>query len=106
MKTLRRGVAASRARALARARAGRPSARRHEDMPVFTRELEVRSDTYDPESRTFSMVLTTGEAVLRRTWSGEPFMESLSLNDGAVRTKRLDRGIAILDEHGFSGLKD
>lgn len=77
------------------------------DMPALARAAELRPETWDAKTRSFQMVLSTGAAVLRRSWwSGESWIEELSLEPGHFRTERLDAGIAILAEHGDTPLSD
>ncbi len=72
--------------------------------PTHVREVEVRPETWDEESRTLEIVWTTGAAVTRRDWwTGERWVEELSLEADHVRLGRLNGGAPLLDSHWSYG---
>ena len=77
------------------------------DLPPLVLEGRIELGTVDQESRTVSMVWSTGAGVPRRRLFGEPFMEELSLDKAHVRLERLASGRApVLNAHGQWDLRD
>lgn len=61
--------------------------------------------SYDEADRSFDVVWSTGAAVVRPdAFDGGYFMESLSMEPGAVRLERLNDGAPLLDSHNTSGM--
>ena len=81
---------------------GMPKRRDVVQMPPLSFRATV--DSIDAEARTVELIFTTGASVERRDyWTGESFLEKLSLERGAVRVERLDAGAPLLDSHnGYS----
>lgn len=78
---------------------------RKEQMPNLKGKAFFRPETVDRENMTVEVVFTTGEAGIRQTWWSDPFEESLEVTNKAVRAKRLDKGLSILDSHNrYSGV--
>lgn len=73
-------------------------------MQTETRKLPFQPTTLDPETGRVRVTWTTGAPVLRRDAKG-PFLEILSLDDGAVDLSRLIGG-PVLDTHRQQSLGD
>jgi len=74
-------------------------------MPALSFRASVAS--IDEEARTVELIFTTGASVERRDfWTGESFIEKLSLSRSAVRTDRLDAGAPLLDSHNGYSVRD
>jgi hypothetical protein len=76
-------------------------------MPLdgsLTRRADTRPNSYNPETRTFEAVISTGAGVQRRDARG-PYIERLSLDPSHVDLSRL-RGAPVLNTHRQSGLGD
>jgi hypothetical protein len=67
---------------------------------VLTRRAAgARVNSFDPETRTFTAIASSGAPVVRRDWEGE-WIELLSMKAGSIRLDRLKSGRApILDSH-------
>lgn len=73
-----------------------------------TNTMMMRAATFVPssineEQRTVDVVFTTDTPVPMSTWRLGNFIETLSHEKGHVRTKRLDAGVPILDNHNQWG---
>jgi phage major head subunit gpT-like protein len=61
----------------------------------------------DDESRTVELIFTTGAAVQRMDWwTGERYIEVLSLDPAHVRLDRLNDGAPLLDSHSAYSVAD
>jgi hypothetical protein len=79
-------------------------------MPMTTAGLlQTRAmfapETIDVEERTVELVWTTGAQVRRASWSRGDYIEELSVQPGAVRLDRLNRGAPLLDAHDSFSLR-
>lgn len=74
-------------------------------MPMQVRAMPISG--VDKEKRTCEMVFSTGAAVRRRDWwTGERYMEVLSLEPGHVRMDRFKNGaVNIIDTHDQWSIK-
>jgi hypothetical protein len=69
-------------------------------LPTLQRQAALLPQSLDPTQRTVEVVWTTGARVRRQgIWDPEPWLEELSLADGAVDLARLNAGAAVLDSH-------
>lgn len=67
------------------------------------RALDVVPGSYDAETRTVAVVWSTGADVSRSDWSGNRWVERLSMEPKAIRLGRLNSGAPLLDSHdGYS----
>lgn len=74
-------------------------------MPMHTRSAALPAGGYDPETREFDLVASTGADVVRVDWAtGRRYVERLDVA-GADLT-RLDGGASILDSHSARRLAD
>lgn len=62
-------------------------------------------ETINVEERTVELVWTTGAMVKRADWARGEYMEELSLQPGAVRLDRLNKGGPLLDAHDSYSLR-
>jgi hypothetical protein len=62
-------------------------------------------ETINVEARTVELVWTTGAKVKRADWARGDYMEELSLQAGAVRLDRLNKGAPLLDAHDSYSLR-
>jgi hypothetical protein len=62
-------------------------------------------ETINVEERTVELVWTTGAQVRRASWSRGDYIEELSLQPGAVRLDRLNKGGPLLDAHDSYSLR-
>jgi len=105
-----------------------PTARRMEQAPVMAKRsapavagavpqmiemgplvlrAEVRADRIDKEARTAEVVFSTGAAVERFDWwTGKRYVETLSLEPGHVRLKRINNSAPLLDAHSSYELRN
>jgi len=57
-------------------------------------------ETLDVEARTVEVVFTTGQAGRRYDWNTDTdYIEELEVTPKAVRTRRLDKGLSVIDSH-------
>ena len=69
---------------------------RHRSLGLATRKGSLP----DPAARTVEVIFTTGAAVARRDWwTGERYLEELSLESDHVRLRRLQNGAPLLAVH-------
>lgn len=67
------------------------------------RTARVRSASFDADAYTIEVVWTTGaRAPMYDHWTGEGFIEELSLKTGHVRLDRLNAGAPFIDTHDSS----
>lgn len=67
------------------------------------RTARVRSASFDADAYTIEVVWTTGaRAPMYDAWTGEGFIEELSLKSGHVRLDRLNAGAPFIDTHDSS----
>jgi hypothetical protein len=77
------------------------------ELPRFERQATLLPETFNAETRTLDVVWTTGARVKRSSfWSGETWLEELSLADGAVDLARLNDGAPVLDSHKAWGVRN
>jgi len=77
------------------------------EMGPMLRQAEVRADRIDPEARTAEVVFSTGAAVDRFDWwTGKRYIETLSLEPGHVRLKRINNSAPLLDAHSSYELRN
>jgi len=62
-------------------------------------------ETINVEERTVELVWTTGAQVRRASWARGDYIEELSLQPGAVRLDRLNKGGPLLDAHDSYSLR-
>jgi hypothetical protein len=74
------------------------------DGLLQTRAMFV-PETINVEERTVELVWTTGARVKRADWARGEYMEELSLQPGAVRLDRLNKGGPLLDAHHSYSLR-
>ena len=68
-------------------------------------DVRLMPETVDAEARTVELVWSTGAMVRRRdTWTGKPYDEVLSLEEGHVDLSRLNGGAPLLNTHGAHDL--
>jgi len=81
------------------------AAPRASDITLNTRLASFASptpQTVDDDERTVDVVMSTGAPVNRSDYEGD-YIEALSLDRGAVRLDRLNRGAPLLDSHRYWG---
>jgi hypothetical protein len=67
------------------------------------RKARLRSASFDADAYTIEVVWTTGaRAPMYDAWTGEGFLEELSLKSGHVRLERLNAGAPFIDTHDSS----
>lgn len=67
------------------------------------RSARLRSASFDADAFTIDVVWTTGaRAPMYDPWSGEGYLEELSLKTGHVRLDRLNAGAPFIDAHDSS----
>lgn len=74
------------------------------DGLLQTRAMFV-PETINVEARTVELVWSTGARVKRADWARGDYMEELSLQPGAVRLDRLNKGGPLLDSHESYSLR-
>lgn len=75
------------------------------DLPPLSLRAEVKS--VNDDSRTVDLVFSTGAPVERMDWwTGKRYIETLSLEEGAVRIERLNEGGPLLDAHSAFSVGD
>jgi hypothetical protein len=73
-------------------------------LPLGQTRAAFRPSTLDAAARTIELTWTTGARVRRTGWDG-PWLEELSLEDGAVELARLNNGASLLAGHNAWGLE-
>jgi len=63
-------------------------------------------ETWNAEARTIEIVWSTGAEVVRHPFFGEPFVERLSMAEGAVDLGRLQNRAQVLDSHWAWSVRD
>ncbi|TVV75552.1 prohead protease/major capsid protein fusion protein [Sphingomonas solaris] len=77
-----------------------PATETRVDAQMVTRQLLIRSETFNPEANTVDVVFTTGARGTRFSWARyEQIDEELSTDASAVRLDRLNRGAPVLNTH-------
>ncbi len=75
------------------------------DLPPFSIRAVV--DSVDPEARTVELVFSTGAPVTRMDWwTGDRYIEKLSLKPEHVHLDRLNAGGPLLDAHSAYSIAD
>lgn len=75
------------------------------DLPPLSLRAAVSS--VDDEARTVELVFSTGAAVDRMDWwTGQRYIETLSLDPKHVRLERLNAGAPLLDAHSAYSITD
>jgi hypothetical protein len=73
-------------------------------IPKLDFRAAFKPDSIDAEKRTVELVFSTGARVLRSSfWEGK-YYEELSMEGGAVRMERLNKGAPLLDSHNARSL--
>ncbi len=68
--------------------------------PYLPLDFRAQLSTIDEEQRTVDVIWSTGADVLRSDWwTGNKYIERLSVKAGAVRLERLNGGAPVLDTH-------
>lgn len=76
-------------------------------MPGLAFRAAVAPQTVNEEERTVEVVWTTGAAIQRYDWySGQRYLEVLSLDPAHVRLERLNSGAPLLDSHSSYSVGD
>jgi hypothetical protein len=76
------------------------AARREVAIPTLYRTATLLPATLAADGNAIDVVWTTGAAVKRQGfWDDEPWLEELSLAEGACDLSRLNDGAAVLDSH-------
>lgn len=74
-------------------------------VPDLHLRADIRPDSIDLGARTVELIFSTGAPVDRFDWfSGHRYVETLSLEAGAVRLGRLNNGAPFLDSHSSWGV--
>lgn len=70
--------------------------------PIYSRAADLAPSTWDPETRSLDVVISTGARGLQRDpETGEIFEEVLSVEQNAVDVTRVDAGVCpVLADHG------
>ena len=75
------------------------------DAPVLCTRAAVRPESVDVESRTVDVMWSTGADVMRYDWwTGERYIERLSMDPKHIRMDRLNSGAPLLDSHSSYGI--
>src|SRR5262245_46231762 len=75
------------------------------NLPLGHLRGALQPATLNPSARTIELVWTTGARVRRASWwSGDEWLEELSLADDAVDLGRLNAGAPLLAAHDSWGL--
>lgn len=73
------------------------------DVPLLDRGVAIGS--VDAETRTVELIFSTGaEAIQRDIFTGEKFLERLSLDPKHVRLGRLNAGAPLIKDHNYRSL--
>lgn len=84
-----------------------PAAEETRALPIVTRDLAIRPDSFNEAENTVEVVWTTGAVGTRMDWRRwEMIEEELSTDASAVRLDRLNRGAPVLNTHGSYELED
>lgn len=84
-----------------------PAATETRTLPIVTRELTIRADSFDEATNTVEVCWTTGARGTRMHWGRyELIDEELATESSAVRLERLNRGGPVLNTHGRYELED
>lgn len=84
-----------------------PNESRVVELPTFGRAADVAPSSVNEAARTVDVVFSTGAAVERMDWwTGQRYIEKLSMNPKAVRLDRLNSGAPLLDSHGGYSVRD
>lgn len=77
------------------------------DLEALQVRAAIQPSTYDAEQLTVEVVASTGEEVARYHYEVGRFLESLAIDEKAIRLDRLNRGASVLDDHRrWSGVRD
>lgn len=68
-------------------------------IPTFNIRALVLPNTINEEQQTVDVVFATDNRILRTTYWGERFYETLSMNPSHVRMGRMENGAPLLDNH-------
>lgn len=60
----------------------------------------------DKDNRTVELIFSTGAGVMRTTWDGQVYKESLSMEPGDVDLTRMQNGAPLLDNHQSGDLSN
>lgn len=76
-------------------------------LPALTLRAEVRAESVDVEARTVTVVFSTGAPVERYDWmAGTRYVETLAVEKGAIRLKRLNNSAPFLNTHSAWDVHD
>lgn len=76
-------------------------------LPTQVRAASFEASSVNAEKRTVEVVFSTGADVMRMNhWTGERFVESLSLDPAHVRMERLNSGAPVLNAHSKYTIAD
>ena len=82
--------------------------RRSPDAKALTRRLSLNAVSFDPETSTFSAVISSGSTVKRRdAYDGSVYFEVLAISPASVRLDRAKAGVVpLLNSHRSGSLDD
>jgi phage major head subunit gpT-like protein len=84
-----------------------PQPSRTVQLPPMSFRADLGPQSIDDASRTVELIFTTGAAVQRMDyWTGEKYVEVLSLDPAHVRLDRLNEGAPLLDSHSAYSVAD
>ncbi len=76
-------------------------------LPQFSLRAAVVPESIDEKARTVEVVFSTGAPVERYDWwTGERYVEKLSMDPKAIRLDRLNSGAPVLNTHSSYDLSD
>lgn len=77
------------------------------NLPPLSFRADLTPASVNTDKRTVDLTFSTGAAVERRDWwTGDRYIEKLSLEPGAVRLGRLNAGGPLLDSHSAYSVRD
>lgn len=86
---------------------GQMPASRTVRMPPLSMRADIGPRSINDEARTADLILTTTTGVRRRDWwTGEEWMEVLSMDPAHVRLDRINAGAPLLDSHNAFSTAD
>jgi hypothetical protein len=76
------------------------------NFPAAVREARFLPESINAEARTAELIWSTGADVMRMDgWTGQRWVERLSMDPGAIRMGRLQSGAPLLDTHNSWSLR-
>lgn len=77
------------------------------NLPPLCVRAAIQPASLNADARTVDLIFSTGAAVERRDWwTGDRYIEKLSLDPSAVRLDRLNAGAPLLDSHSAYSVHD